>query len=341
MNESNDQLRLVNPHNECLDFFIQESDFIMLKEHLGIKEYRAEAILTIASLTLLMLRRKYKPNYDLFEHGLIETLLNYFMGSFQLKISDEEPKVFITNRIHENMNELIAFFNQHSLYEKNDLVAILEKNSNYYFVSSSILFHLYKEPLSNRQKFCFDKELNRHLFLWLINALPKVIKISNQCSLMLDELNTVSVDKHQDVRVSEQQNGSEIVINSMSEKRTVNSKIPLSPIEQVNLDYEKMAMITRQFIDKISFILFNPFKQLSPGYYRLFRACWLLFPLVVSFLLYAIISLFGHTGFYKNGIMYYEATDIALKWFFILLIAYYPIARISLWVWEGFQAEKK
>lgn len=127
----------------------------------------------------------------------------------------------------------------------------------------------------------------------------------------------------------------------IDKQRIANPKISLSPIEEINLDYEKLGILIRQLIGKILLIFFSPFKKLSPGYYRLFAAGWLLFPLGVSFLLYAIISLFGHTGFYPDGIMYYEASDISLLWFFILLVAYYPIARIILWVWEGFHAEKK
>jgi hypothetical protein len=76
--------------------------------------------------------------------------------------------------------------------------------------------------------------------------------------------------------------------------------------------------------------LLDPFRKLPMGYYRLFLTAWILVPSIVAMLLYFILSFFAT----RNSP---DASDFSIKWFFILLIIYYPIARFSLWVWHGFQ----
>ncbi|MBS1684402.1 MAG: tetratricopeptide repeat protein [Bacteroidetes bacterium] len=86
--------------------------------------------------------------------------------------------------------------------------------------------------------------------------------------------------------------------------------------------------------------LIDPFRRLPEGYYRLFLAGWLLVPVLVSLLLYVLVSIWGSNAMNGGGYKSWDAWEASYTWFFILVIAYYPIARISVWVWSGFQKDK-
>ena len=86
--------------------------------------------------------------------------------------------------------------------------------------------------------------------------------------------------------------------------------------------------------------LLDPFRELPEGYYRLFWAGWLLVPALWSLLLYLLISICGSNSLNGGGYKSWDALEASVTWFFVVLIAYYPIARISVWVWLGFQNDK-
>jgi tetratricopeptide (TPR) repeat protein len=86
--------------------------------------------------------------------------------------------------------------------------------------------------------------------------------------------------------------------------------------------------------------LLDPFRKIPEGYYRLLLAGWLLVPVLMSLLLYLLVSIFGSNAMYGGGYKSWDAWEASYTWFFILAIAYYPLARISVWVWLGFQKDK-
>jgi hypothetical protein len=89
--------------------------------------------------------------------------------------------------------------------------------------------------------------------------------------------------------------------------------------------------------------ILNPFRKLPEGYYRLFLVVWLLIPLVAATLLYLFISILGNErghSYLGYGYGRGDAWYASITWFFILLIVYYPIARVVVWVWQGFHKEK-
>ena len=82
----------------------------------------------------------------------------------------------------------------------------------------------------------------------------------------------------------------------------------------------------------------DPFKKLTLGYYRLFLVGWLVFPIAVSAVTYTItyFTLLHHNRYLRAD----KASENSHIWFFISLLAYYPIMRIVLWIRDGFEQNK-
>lgn len=87
-----------------------------------------------------------------------------------------------------------------------------------------------------------------------------------------------------------------------------------------------VGFITNPFI--------SPFRQLPLGYYRLFWASWFIIPFLAGYFVYLL-----QDNTYKSN-DYKSPEDGALEAFIFLWCAYYPIARIMLWVWKGFNESK-
>jgi hypothetical protein len=82
-----------------------------------------------------------------------------------------------------------------------------------------------------------------------------------------------------------------------------------------------------------SIAISNPFRKLPLGYYRLYIAGWLFIPTANAILAWTI------TFFFERNRYYNDCSDNAWAWFVITLIAYYPVMRICLWIWDGFQQD--
>ncbi len=83
---------------------------------------------------------------------------------------------------------------------------------------------------------------------------------------------------------------------------------------------------------KISAIILSPFQKLPVGYYRLLLAGWIILPAALALIQYASMRTFR---VYWSD----DAPETSFKWFFILLLLYYPAARICIWLWQGFIKE--
>jgi curved DNA-binding protein CbpA len=90
----------------------------------------------------------------------------------------------------------------------------------------------------------------------------------------------------------------------------------------------------KKVIDTICNPFLSPFRTLQLGFYRLFLAIWLIFPFLVASYVYIL-----QDASKKN--YYHDPLEKAFQAFLFMLCAYYPIARILLWVWKGFNEEIK
>jgi hypothetical protein len=79
--------------------------------------------------------------------------------------------------------------------------------------------------------------------------------------------------------------------------------------------------------------LFHSFRKLPEGYYRLVIIGWILVPSVLAFFL----NLIG--TFFSAHMSHKQASDYSIRWFIILMIVYFPVARLVIWVLEGFKKD--
>jgi hypothetical protein len=92
------------------------------------------------------------------------------------------------------------------------------------------------------------------------------------------------------------------------------------------------------FLEYFKKRVLDPFKKLTLGYYRLFLVGWLVFPIVVSAITYTVTYfIFLHHRYLRAD----KASENSHIWFFIAVLAYYPIMRIVLWVRDGFEQNEK
>lgn len=103
-------------------------------------------------------------------------------------------------------------------------------------------------------------------------------------------------------------------------------------MNKATLYYSKSFL--KKIIDTICNPFISPFRKLPLGYYRLFWATWLIFPFLIGCCVYILQDASNKKSYYHHPF------DDALHAFFFMLCVYYPIARILLWVWKGFNEQK-
>ncbi|HLP20959.1 MAG TPA: hypothetical protein VK174_11690 [Chitinophagales bacterium] len=89
----------------------------------------------------------------------------------------------------------------------------------------------------------------------------------------------------------------------------------------------------RFFETSLHWIL-GPLKVLPLGYYRLVLALWLCVPIAASVFMYYTILILGHKNIND------DAAELAFAFFSMFLIIYYPLIRLLIWVWKGFQEQR-